>query len=75
MLAFLEDRLRPGSVVGFDDFYCYGQDAPSGERLAAAEHFAAGSSRWQLVPFVQYGWHGMSFVIERRGAVAGGVWS
>jgi hypothetical protein len=22
--------------------------------------------RWRLLPFVQWGWHGMSFIVERR---------
>jgi len=67
VLAFLEERLRPSAVVAFDDYYCYAPDGPSGERLAAAEHFC--HSRWTLVPYVQFGWGGMSFVVERRGAV------
>jgi O-methyltransferase len=66
VLDFLETRLRPGSIVAFDDYYCYAPDGPSGERLAAREHFA--ESRWALVPYIQYGWAGMSFVVEQRDA-------
>jgi len=54
---------RP-ETVAFDDYYCYAPSGPSGERLAAKEHFAA--SAWVLVPYIQYGWHRMSFVVERR---------
>jgi O-methyltransferase len=64
VLDFLEARLRPGSVVGFDDWFCYSPTGPSGERLAALEHYA--HSTWSLVPFLQYGWHGMSFLVEER---------
>lgn len=64
VLAFLETRLVPGAVVSFDDWFCYSPTGPSGERLAALEHFAG--SKWALVPFVQYGWHGMSFLVEDR---------
>ncbi len=67
VLRFLETRLRPGSVIGFDDWFCYLPDRPSGERLAALEHFA--ESRWSLVPFVQYNWHGMSFLVDDRASV------
>lgn len=67
VLTFLQSRLQPGSILAFDDYYCYSPDGPSGERLAAAEHFRDGD--WQLVPYVQFGWHGMSFVVERRDAV------
>jgi hypothetical protein len=65
VLRFLESRLVHGAVIAFDDWFCAGQDAPSGERLAAKEFFDA-QGRWDVVPFVQYGWHGMSFVLERR---------
>ncbi len=64
VLSFLESRLVPGAVISFDDWFCYSPLGPSGERLAALEHFA--DSKWSLVPFVQYGWHGMSFLVEDR---------
>ena len=64
VLTFLEPRLRPGSIVAFDDYYCYAPDGPSGERLAARKHFA--ESSWTLVPYIQYGWAGMSFLVELR---------
>jgi O-methyltransferase len=65
VLTFLETRLRPGGIVAFDDYYCYAPEGPSGERLAAKHHFG-GESRWTLVPYIQYGWAGMSFVLENR---------
>lgn len=67
VLAFLESRLHPGSVIAFDDWFCYSSTGPSGERLAALEHFR--DSKWALVPFVQYNWHGMSFLIDDRATV------
>lgn len=67
VLRFLDSHLRPGSIIGFDDYFCYSPQGPSGERRAAVEHFAAGgASPWQLVPYVQFGWAGMSFVVESR---------
>lgn len=66
VLGFLESRLRPGSIIGFDDYFCYSSEGPSGERQAAADHFERNQSQWQLVPYVQFGWAGMSFVVERR---------
>lgn len=69
VLSFLEPRLRAGSVIGFDDYFCVGPDGPSGERRAAVEHSA--TSRWRLVPYVQFGWAGMSFVVEPATELAG----
>lgn len=70
VLRFLETRLRPGAVLAFDDYFCTNPDGPSGERRAALEHFA--SSTWQLVPYVQFGWAGLSFVVEQRDDRASG---
>jgi O-methyltransferase len=64
VLRFLWPRLRHGMIIAFDDWFCYSSTMPSGERLAASEFFD-NSADWQLLPFVQYGWHGMSFVVER----------
>jgi hypothetical protein len=66
-LGFLSERLCPGAIVAFDDYYCYSKTQPSGERLAVAE-VLADHERWQLVPYIQYSWAGMSFVVEDRRA-------
>jgi hypothetical protein len=63
VLAFLEPRLRHGMVIACDDYYCYSATHPSGERLALSEFFER-SDRWSLLPFVQWSWHGMSFIVE-----------
>ena len=65
-LNFLMPRLQHGMILAFDDYYCYSSTLPSGERIAAAEAFA-GNARWRLVPYVQFGWHGMSFIVEAAG--------
>ncbi|MGH9307425.1 MAG: TylF/MycF/NovP-related O-methyltransferase, partial [Acidimicrobiales bacterium] len=67
VLGYLDPVLIPGSIIGFDDYFCYNPNGPSGEKRAAVEHFSPqGSSRWRLVPYVQFGWAGMSFVVERN---------
>jgi hypothetical protein len=68
VLRFLVPRLRHGMILAFDDYYCYAADAAPGERTAAAEVFAA-LPQWRLVPYQQFGWHGMSFVLERTDLV------
>lgn len=69
VLQFLMPRLQHGMILALDDYYCYSSTMASGERLAVAEAFVD-NQRWQLVPYIQFGWHGMSFVVE---AVGGGV--
>ena len=63
VLQFLMPRLQHGMILAFDDYYCYSDTMPSGERLAAADFFEDNPS-WRLLPYVQFGWHGMSFIVE-----------
>jgi O-methyltransferase len=74
VLAFLVPRLQHGMIIAFDDYHCYSPTLPSGERMAALEVFE-GNPRWRLAPYVQYGWHGMSFIVEsvRADVVAGAL--
>lgn len=65
VLAFLEPRLRHGMILAFDDYFCWSTTACSGERKACTEHFDV-HARFSLLPYIQYGWHGMSFVVEDR---------
>ena len=69
VLRFLLPRLQHGMILAFDDYYCYSNKLPSGERLAAAE-LVRENPAWRLLPYVQFGWHGMSFIVEH--AEAGG---
>jgi hypothetical protein len=50
-------------ILAFDDYYCYSSTRPSGERLAF-EEFVSRNPRWQFLPYVQFGWHGLSFIVE-----------
>jgi O-methyltransferase len=68
VLRFLMPRLQHGMILAFDDYYCYSSTMPSGERLAVAEEFAA-NSQWRLLPYIQFGPHGMSFIVEELGAI------
>jgi O-methyltransferase len=67
VLDFLRPRLKHGMIVAFDDYFCWSSTQPAGERKAFLELTAA-DDRWEWVPYVQYGWHGHSFVIEARAA-------
>ncbi len=65
VLNFLAPRLKHGMILAFDDYFCWSSTQPSGERQAMLEVF---NDRfpWRLEPFVQFGWHGHSFVVEKR---------
>jgi hypothetical protein len=66
VLEFLRPRLKHGMIVAFDDYFCWSATQMAGERRAMLELVAADRT-WEWVPYVQYGWHGQSFVIESRG--------
>ncbi|MHC4578987.1 MAG: TylF/MycF/NovP-related O-methyltransferase [Planctomycetota bacterium] len=70
VLDFLAPRLKHGMVIAFDDYYCWSSTQPAGNRRAARE-FLAGQERWHLLPYLQYGWHGASFVVEDRRLLEG----
>ena len=65
VLRFLLPRLKHGMILAFDDYYCWSSTQVSGERRACTEVFA-NNVDWRLVPYIQYGWHGMSFVTEKK---------
>ena len=65
VLRFLVARIKHGMVIAFDDYFCYSATHPSGERQACDQIFAE-LPQWRPVPYKQFGWHGMSFVVERQ---------
>lgn len=64
-LEFLGPRFKIGMIIAFDDYFCYSSHQVSGERRAAVEVFEK-SEEWNFVPYIQFGWFGMSFVVEKR---------
>jgi len=65
VLEFLRPRLKHGMIVAFDDYFCWSPTQISGERRAMLEAFE-NDPRWELLPYMQYGWHGQSFVVEDK---------
>jgi len=63
VLNFLLPRLKHGMIVAFDDYFCWTPTQLSGERRAMLDVFGD-STRWNLLPYMQFGWHGQSFVVE-----------
>jgi len=65
VLRFLMPRLKHGMIIAFDDYFGWSATQVSGNRRAMLEVFSE-NSEWELVPYMQYGWHGQSFVVESR---------
>lgn len=66
VLEFLSTRLKHGMIIGLDDYYCYSTDAAAGERVALLEFCRSIQDQYRLVPYVQFGYAGMSFIVEDR---------
>jgi O-methyltransferase len=65
VLRFLMPRLKHGMIIAFDDYFCWSASQVSGERKAMLEFFSKDDT-WTLLPYIQFGWHGNSFVVEEK---------
>ena len=69
VLEFLTPRLKHGMILALDDYYVYSSTQVSGARRACVEVFG-GNPDWRLVPYVQYGWGSMSYIVESKRILA-----
>lgn len=65
VFRFLMPRLKHGMIIALDDYFCWSATQISGNRRAMLEMFPE-NSEWELLPYMQYGWHGLSFVVENK---------
>lgn len=65
VLQFLLPRLKHGMIIAFDDYFCWSASQISGERKAMLE-LLSNDGTWSLLPYMEYGWHGNSFVVEDK---------
>lgn len=63
VLKFLLRRMQNGTIVAFDDYYCWSEKGPSGEAHAVRE-FLEKSHHIRFHPYLNIGWHGLSFIVE-----------
>ena len=61
VLRFLTPLLQPGTIVCFDDWYAFRGAPDRGEQRAVSEWLATAPG-YELVPYLHFGWHGMSFI-------------
>jgi O-methyltransferase len=64
VLDYLKDIVKTGTILAFDDWFCWSEAGPSGEQLALAELQGA-HPKLQFNPYIPIGWHGMSFFVTR----------
>jgi len=66
-LAFIADLLQDGTVMLFDDWYCFGKAKDRGEPRAFNE-FLAEHQQWWAEPFMKFGGYGQGFIMKRQAA-------
>jgi len=71
VLEFMYPLLQPGTVICFDDFYCFNGSPERGEQLAVRE-FLKAHRDVQLVDYANFGWHGKSFLVHLSAAAGAG---
>jgi O-methyltransferase len=52
-------------IIAFDDYFCFSAAALLGERKALIEHIST-DQQFHFSPYIQFGWHGMSFIVEDK---------
>lgn len=64
-LEFVADALESGAILAFDDWHCFGSNPERGEQKAFSELMAA-RPEFIFSEFLSFGWHGKSFIVNRR---------
>jgi O-methyltransferase len=65
VLRFLTPLLREGSILLFDDWFCFNASPSHGERRAVNEWLVQESGGLRLERYAEYGWHGAAFIATR----------
>lgn len=64
VLDFIEAYLADGSVLIFDDWYCFGNKDELGEQKAFREWLER-NRHLRATPYKEFGWDGKAFIINR----------
>lgn len=64
VLGFIEDLIQDGSILLFDDYFCYKGHPEKGVRGAFRKWLAA--SDYIATPYMNYSWAGMMFIMHNR---------
>jgi O-methyltransferase len=67
VLGFLTPLVVPGTLLCFDDYYAFRGDPAQGEQRALSEWLDANPDL-AAVPYLNFGWHGKSFLVATSAA-------
>lgn len=65
VLNFITDYIVDGTILIFDDWFCFGGHANKGEQRAFGEWLAK-NPQWRAVEYQRFNWRGNSFIIQRQ---------
>jgi O-methyltransferase len=63
VLNFVLPLLQNGTIVAFDDWFCFNGDPERGGQLATKE-FLQNNPNVKFIDYLTYGWHGKSFIVK-----------
>ncbi len=63
VLKFVKDILTDGSIIAFDDWFCFNGDPNKGEQKAFRE-FLTKNDDIAVSEYLNFGWHGKSFIVH-----------
>lgn len=66
VLAYLTPRLVDGTIIMFDDYFCYRGHPEHGVRRAFEEWSRKHESDFYVTQYVTYGWSGAAFIINLK---------
>ncbi len=64
-LNYILPILQTGTIIAFDDFYCFNGDPEKGGQRALSE-FLQRNKEIEMVDYLNFGWHGKSFIAKKR---------
>jgi O-methyltransferase len=70
VMLFLKDKMAPGGLVVFDNWFCFGGHPNKGEQRALRE-FIDANTNVAFSFFKDFGWHGRGFIYNLDGKYPG----
>jgi hypothetical protein len=65
VLEFIKDYIQDGTIIIFDDWFCFRANPQRGEQRAFKEWLKK-NKRLNAIEFHKFSWHGISFIINKQ---------